>query len=60
MNKKQSQKVVIYPQTPQGGLFNSLSFSKSPLGDLGVDSKRGDKFNIENQYFPFRGLRGKK
>ncbi|GEM_PF-1894462 len=26
----------INPQTPQGGLYNPLSFNKSPLGDLGV------------------------
>jgi hypothetical protein len=36
---------LFYPILPNGtnigGLFNSLFFSKSPLGDLGVDSKRG-------------------
>jgi hypothetical protein len=31
---------MFYPQTPQGGLFNSTHFFKSPLGDLGVDIKR--------------------
>ena len=33
--------VVFHPQTPQGGFFNLLFFSKSPLGDLGVKNKRG-------------------
>jgi len=34
-------KVVLYPQTPQGGLSKYLSINKSPLGDLGVaDQKR--------------------
>jgi|WetSurMetagenome_2_1015567.scaffolds.fasta_scaffold384070_2 hypothetical protein len=31
----------FYPQTPQGGLSNSLIFNKSPLGDLGVDIEKG-------------------
>jgi len=35
------EKVMFHPQTPQGGFFNSLFFNKSPLRDLGVDSKRG-------------------
>jgi len=30
-------KVDFNPQTPQGGLYRSLFFNKSPLGDLGVD-----------------------
>jgi len=34
------EKIKTYPQTPQGGLLNSLHFGKSPLGDLGVDIKR--------------------
>ena len=29
-------KKSLYPQTPQGGLYNLLDFNKSPLGDLGV------------------------
>jgi hypothetical protein len=32
------EKAMLYPQTSQGGLFNSLVFSKSPLRDLGVDT----------------------
>jgi hypothetical protein len=32
---------MIYPQTPQGGLFNPLVLNKSPLGDLGVDIEIG-------------------
>jgi hypothetical protein len=30
-------KVDFDPQTPQGGLYKSLFFNKSPLGDLEVD-----------------------
>jgi hypothetical protein len=33
--------MVFHPQTPQGGLINTLHFGKSPSGDLGVKSKRG-------------------
>jgi hypothetical protein len=32
--------VNFNPQTPQGGLYKLLSFSKSPLGDLGVDLRK--------------------
>ena len=37
-SNRADEKVRIYPQTPQGGLFNLRVFnkSKSPLGDLGV------------------------
>lgn len=34
------EKVVLYPQTPQGGLNKLLNFSKSPLGDLGVQTRK--------------------
>jgi hypothetical protein len=39
------EKVLFYPQTPQGGLAKLLYFNKSPLGDLGVATKREDFFN---------------
>jgi hypothetical protein len=35
------EKVLFHPPIHQGGLLNSLFLNKSPLGDLGVDSKRG-------------------
>jgi len=31
---------MILPPTPQGGLFMSSVFNKSPLGDLGVALKK--------------------
>jgi hypothetical protein len=43
--------VLFYPPTPQGGLFNSLFFNKSPLGDLGVDNKRGIFSTDQNLIF---------
>jgi hypothetical protein len=33
------EKVMFHPQTPQGGLSNSLFFSKSPLGPMFVKHK---------------------
>jgi len=38
------EKVLFYPPTPQGGLTKLLDFNKSPLGDLGVSTKREDFF----------------
>jgi hypothetical protein len=40
-------KVDVNPPTPQGGLNKSLSFSKSPLGDLGVEKQ--DDISISEQ-----------
>jgi len=36
------------PQTPQGGLSNLLIFNKSPLGDLGVKTRKKDYQIIRN------------
>jgi len=41
------EKVRLHPQTPQGGLSKSLDFNKSPLGDLGVETKGDDFFGSD-------------
>ena len=54
------EKVLFYPHTPQGGLAKLLDFNKSPLGDLGVATKRKDFFNIPNDTLKYleRGRSG--